>query len=141
MKNIYRVYDTYNGRMEWCLKKDLSDTINSMEAHLKARRMDYLALNPKTATLDDIDHLDDWCSDNLEIEKLQDEVPPFSFDEAREIIDSELDQPLKDVFTIIDRKPIAAGSLAQVHKAELKDGTTVAIKVQRPGIQKTVEGP
>jgi ubiquinone biosynthesis protein len=78
---------------------------------------------------------DEWIN---EFEKLQDEVPEFSFDEAREIIASELDQPLEDVFTIIDRKPIAAGSLAQVHKAELKDGTTVAIKVQRPGIQKTV---
>jgi ubiquinone biosynthesis protein len=78
---------------------------------------------------------DEWIS---EFEKLQDEVPPFSFDEAREIIESELAQPIKDVFKIIDRKPIAAGSLAQVHKAELKDGTTVAIKVQRPGIQKIV---
>ncbi len=78
---------------------------------------------------------DEWIS---EFEKLQDEVPPFSFDEAREIIESELDQPLKDVFKIIDRKPIAAGSLAQVHKAELKNGTTVAIKVQRPGIQKII---
>ncbi|MCK5587162.1 MAG: AarF/ABC1/UbiB kinase family protein [Candidatus Lokiarchaeota archaeon] len=74
----------------------------------------------------------------IEFEKLQDEVPPFSYEEAKEIIESELGQPLGDVFTIINRKPIAAGSLAQVHKAELKNGTTVAIKVQRPGIQKII---
>ena len=75
----------------------------------------------------------------IEFEKLQDEVPPFSYEEAKEMIESELGQPLKDVFTIINRKPIAAGSLAQVHKADLKDdGKTVAIKVQRPGIKKIV---
>jgi len=74
----------------------------------------------------------------IEFEKLQDEVPPFSYEEAKEIIESELGQPLGDVFTIINRKPIAAGSLAQVHKAELKNGTTVAIKVQRPEIQKII---
>lgn len=78
---------------------------------------------------------DEWIK---EFEKLQDEVPPFSYEDAKEIIERELGRPLKDVFKIIDRKPIAAGSLAQVHKAELKDGTTVAIKVQRPGIQKIV---
>ena len=78
---------------------------------------------------------DEWIK---EFEKLQDEVPPFSYEEAKEIIESELGRPLKDVFKIIDRKSIAAGSLAQVHKAELKDGTTVAIKVQRPEIQKIV---
>jgi ubiquinone biosynthesis protein len=78
---------------------------------------------------------DEWIK---EFEKLQDDVPPFSYEEAKEIIERELDRPLKDVFKIIEHKPIAAGSLAQVHKAELKDGTTVAIKVQRPGIQKIV---
>ncbi|MFX1519267.1 MAG: ABC1 kinase family protein, partial [Promethearchaeota archaeon] len=78
---------------------------------------------------------DEWIK---EFEKLQDEVPPFSYEEAKEIIERELARPLKDVFKIIVPKPIAAGSLAQVHKAELKDGTTVAIKVQRPGIQRII---
>jgi predicted transport protein len=71
MKNIYRVYDTYNGRIEWCTKKNLDVTINAMEARLKIKRMDYMALNLKDATLDDIDSLNNWCSDNIEIEKLE----------------------------------------------------------------------
>ena len=71
MKNIYRVYDTHNGRIEWCLKKNLDEAINSMEASMKVKRLDYMALSPKDATLDDIDALNDWVSDNIEIEKLE----------------------------------------------------------------------
>lgn len=71
MKNIYRVYDTYNGRIQWCLKKDLEVTIGAMEAALKVSRMDAIALNLKDATLDDIDALNDYASDNIEIEKLE----------------------------------------------------------------------
>ena len=73
MRNIYRVYDTHNGIMAWCLKKDLSDTINSSEGRLKVKRMDYIGLEPNKATIDDLEALNDYAFDNIEIEKLENE--------------------------------------------------------------------
>ena len=74
-----------------------------------------------------------------ELAKLQDDVPPFPFHHARKIVEAELGKPLEDVFVFFDEKPLASASIGQVHKAELLDGDTVAVKVQRPGIKKIVE--
>jgi len=70
-----------------------------------------------------------------EFAKLQDEVKPFPFEKAKEIIEAELKHPLSNLFMKVFPKPIAAASVGQVHKAFLKDGTKVAIKVMRPNIQ------
>lgn len=74
-----------------------------------------------------------------ELRKLQDEVPPFSTVEARHIIEREINLPLYDVFRTLDEQPIAAASIAQVHRATLLDGSEVIIKVQRPGIREDIE--
>lgn len=74
-----------------------------------------------------------------EFEKLQDEVPPFSYAEAKEIIEAELGNSLDDYFSSFDEIPLASASIAQVHKAVLEDGEVVAVKVQRPGIKKLIE--
>ncbi|MDR2898568.1 MAG: AarF/ABC1/UbiB kinase family protein [Spirochaetaceae bacterium] len=74
-----------------------------------------------------------------ELEKLQDGVPPFSGEDAELIIQEELGKPVRRLFASFDRTPIASASIAQVHKAVLFNGTAVAVKVQRPDIQKTVE--
>jgi len=73
-----------------------------------------------------------------ELEKLQDDVPAFSSEQAREIVTAQL-QPIEDIFLSFSDKPIAAASMAQVHKAVLKNGQPVAIKIQRPKISRIIE--
>ncbi|MDK2877449.1 MAG: ubiquinone biosynthesis protein [Thermoanaerobacteraceae bacterium] len=65
-----------------------------------------------------------------ELEKLQDEVPPFPFQEVKSIIESELNDNLENIFAEFDEEPIAAASIAQVHVARLKSEMKVVVKVQ-----------
>ncbi|HXX56688.1 MAG TPA: AarF/UbiB family protein [Thermodesulfovibrionales bacterium] len=74
-----------------------------------------------------------------EFKKLQDEVPPFPVSEARQIIEEELKMPLTKIFLDFENEPIAAASIAQVHRARLLDGSDVIVKVQRPGIREQIE--
>ncbi|MFB2771348.1 ABC1 kinase family protein [Pelatocladus sp. BLCC-F211] len=75
-----------------------------------------------------------------ELSTLQDEVPPVSWSEIEVLIRQQLKQPLEETFTTINPVAVAAGSIAQTHRAILKDGQEVALKVQRPGIDVTVAG-
>jgi len=74
-----------------------------------------------------------------ELEKLQDNVPSFSFEEVRRIIEEELGSPLEEVFSSFDEEAIAAASIGQVHRARLLTGEAVAVKVQRPRIKAMIE--
>jgi len=74
-----------------------------------------------------------------ELVKLQDEVPPFPYEEAQKIMEGELKRPVGDVFSAVDPEPLAAASIGQVHLARLPSGEEVAVKVQRPGIRRIVE--
>ncbi|MBI5166486.1 MAG: 2-polyprenylphenol 6-hydroxylase [candidate division NC10 bacterium] len=75
----------------------------------------------------------------LEFKKLQDEVPPFSFEEVRATIERELGHPLPETFPYFEEAPVAAASIAQVHHARLPSGEEVVVKVQRPGIERVIE--
>lgn len=76
----------------------------------------------------------------FELRKLQEEVPPVSFDLIRPILAEELGQPVEDVFSSFDEIPIGGASMAQVHYAVLAEcGTQVAVKVQRPGLEKIID--
>ena len=73
-----------------------------------------------------------------ELAKLQDQVPPFPSDEVIATLQRVYGRAVDDVFRRFDREPIASASVAQVHLAELPDGTEVAVKVLRPGIARVI---
>ena len=73
-----------------------------------------------------------------EFKKLQSHAPPFPFDDVRRIVESELLQPLEQVYQTFSPNPIAAASIAQVHTATLHSGETVVVKVQRPNIANVI---
>ena len=74
-----------------------------------------------------------------ELEKLQDKVPPFSFGEVKEIIKNGLKTPINHIFSKFEKEPIASASISQVHKAILKNGDVVAVKIQRPNVRKIMQ--
>lgn len=75
----------------------------------------------------------------LELRKLQDDVRPHPLDAIRQVVREETGEELEEIFEHFDAEPTAAASLAQVYFARLKTGEEVAVKVQRPHIQKTIE--
>jgi ubiquinone biosynthesis protein len=74
-----------------------------------------------------------------ELARLQDEVPPLPAGAAEATIEAELKRPLGAVYARFETAPIAAASIAQVHRATLVTGDEVAVKVRRPGISATIE--
>lgn len=70
-----------------------------------------------------------------ELEKLQDDVPAFEWEQAKQILESSLNCRIEDRYATFDNKPIAAASLGQVYLATLKNGEKVVVKVQRPGLK------
>ena len=73
-----------------------------------------------------------------ELAKLQDRVPPFPTEQALELLQTMYGKPVDDVFGNFNRTPVASASVAQVHFAELPDGTEVAVKILRPGIEHVI---
>ena len=75
----------------------------------------------------------------LEMKKLQDEVPPFPFEEVSAIIQKELNGPVEHFYREFDPTPVASASMAQVHHATTQTGRDVAVKVMRPDVEALVE--
>ncbi|MBK8925336.1 MAG: hypothetical protein IPM74_05385 [Crocinitomicaceae bacterium] len=73
-----------------------------------------------------------------QFEKLQDNVPPLSGEIARKVVEKELKKSTDEMFAWFEPEPFASASMAQVHKATLKTGERVAIKIQRPGITEII---
>jgi ubiquinone biosynthesis protein len=74
-----------------------------------------------------------------ELAKLQDRVPPFPAEVARETVERAFGRPIESVFASFDAAPVASASIAQVHFAVLKDGREVAVKVLRPGMLAAID--
>jgi ubiquinone biosynthesis protein len=73
-----------------------------------------------------------------ELDKLQDQVPPFSSTQFTEIVEKSLNGSIDELFLRFDSTPLASASVAQVHAAALKDGREVVVKAIRPGIDKII---
>lgn len=69
------------------------------------------------------------------LERLQDHVKPFPYEEVEQIVEQELGVRISKAFSEFKREPVAAASLGQVHEARLRDGRAVVVKIQRPGIR------
>ncbi len=74
-----------------------------------------------------------------ELSRLQDQVPPFSFDQVEKVIRHEFKKSIPEIFLDFEPQPFAAASIGQVHYARLFDATPVVVKVQRPEIRTQVE--
>jgi ubiquinone biosynthesis protein len=74
-----------------------------------------------------------------EFTKLQNDVPPFPFEDVKAVLKTELGGDIPELFSDFDEKPVAAASIGQVHKARLHSGEDVVVKIQRPGIRRIIE--
>lgn len=74
-----------------------------------------------------------------EFEKLQDKVPPFSYQEVRRIIKEESGLELEEIYAEFNVEPLASASIGQVHMAKLHNGDKVVVKIQRPEAQEAIE--
>ena len=70
-----------------------------------------------------------------EFQNCLDKTPPLPFKYIRRVLEKELNQPLKSIFSFIDETPLASASIAQVHAATLVSGESVVIKVQKPDVE------
>ncbi len=74
-----------------------------------------------------------------EFSKLQDRIPPCPTESIIRVVEEELGKPIGEIFSEFEKKPIASASIGQVHRAKLKDGRSVVVKVQKPGAERQIK--
>jgi ubiquinone biosynthesis protein len=127
------IIDRMKGRTATRIKSGLPDPVR-IRRTLEELGPSFIKLGQLMSTRADLfpaEYIDEFT-------KLQDQVPPVPFDEIRQLIETDLDEPLSQLFASIEEPALAAASVAQVHTALLKTGEKVAVKVVRPGIEKRI---
>jgi ubiquinone biosynthesis protein len=129
--------DLGSGLTLWALVERRKDQSTSRAGVSKRLRKSFERLGPTYIKLGQILSAGEGVFPEelvAEFRLCRDEVPAVPFDQVRKVIEEDLGGPLDRFFTEIETKPIAAASIAQVHRARLVTGEVVVVKVQRPGI-------
>jgi ubiquinone biosynthesis protein len=134
---MHRIVDGAGGMLGW----NPSPEIAALPLHERVR-LALEALGPAFVKLGQIlasrvDMLDPELIASLD--KLHDRATPVPFEILEAQFMRDLGKPIEECFAVFDRQPAAAGSIAQVHRATLHDGTAVAVKIRRPGVTAKVE--
>ena len=133
------VHETTSGAMDERTTESFSEFDQSPEelvADLKAMGPTYVKLGQLLSTRPDL--LPERYLEALA--SLQDDLEAIPYDEVQTIVEHEIGNKISKAFNYFEEKPLASASIGQVHKAELRSGKEVAVKVQRPGIrQKFIE--
>ena len=125
------VADHENGAME----PDVKARAQAFAASLKAMGPTYIKFGQILSTRPDIVPPEYIAA----LESLQDSVEPFSFADVERIVEEELGARISKIFESFESTPMAAASLGQVHRAVLRDGREVVVKVQRPNVREEVK--
>ncbi|MCJ7572755.1 AarF/UbiB family protein [Candidatus Bathyarchaeota archaeon] len=134
------VKDLLPGTVEWRLHREHEVDIHGMDTHMRIR-LALQELGPAFVKLGQImSTRREILPPDLvaELAKLTDRVEPLPFDKVKPVIEDRCGL-ISETFKHVDEKPIAAASLSQAHLAELKDGTRVVLKIQRPGTREVIE--
>ena len=118
----------------WVLRRQTPSRAERMQAVLEEVGGLWVKLGQALALRFDVLPAD-YC---LQFFQLLNQIQPFAAEDARSIIEAELGRPVEAIFRSFDWQPHAAASIGQVYRAELADGTPVAVKVQRPQIRELV---
>lgn len=119
---FYPVYRYHKSTLPFCIR--LTNCLQELGPA-------YIKLGQTLATRSDIISTEIAAT----LKTLQDQLPPFPTEQAKEIIQSSLQRNINDIFTVFPDDPVSAASIAQVYKAQLADGKEVAVKVLRPNIK------
>ncbi len=133
MKNNHRLFEIIAVLRKYNVTRGVSP--EDLEAMIEELGPTYIKLGQIMANRSDI--LPKKYTDALS--KLQTDVDPLPFEVVEEVLSDEYGQNVYEIFEYIDEKPLGSASIAQVHRARLKDGRDVVIKVQRPGIYETMQ--
>lgn len=115
-------------------KQEVTSEINQLPDDLEALGPAYVKLGQFFSTRSDM--LPEQYVEVLQ--RLQDKVKPFDFKTVKEIVESEIGMRFSKAFQEFDEVPLGSASIGQVHKAVLKNGKTVVVKVQRPHIREEI---
>src|ERR1700682_6384650 len=116
------------------IEPDVKQRAEAFANHLKSMGPTYVKFGQVLSTRPDIVPPEYIAA----LESLRDQVEPFSFADVERIVEEELKVRISKAFETFESKPLAAASLGQVHRATLRDGREVVVKVQRPNVREQV---